>query len=251
MNRLDNKIALVTGAGVGIGHEICKALNNSGALVIAVARNTENLNLLKPSLSNKNHQFWSIDISKEEGQNQLLEKLEKFGFPHIVVNNLHIPREKKRLINTSKEYFSKDFTENIDHLFVVMEKTLQFQRKEGFGRWIGISSYAATIGVPGQVIYNSQKSVMESVFKSIAVEEGKYGITSNLIAPGFVLTPSTENRISKEIIEKLSSNNIMKRAGTAEEIAASVDFLASPMAGFITGITLPVCGGAQLAWGLT
>ena len=251
MNQLDHKIALVTGAGPGIGHDICRALNASGATVIAVARNADNLKLLKESLPESKHQFWSIDLSIEKGQNELVEKLELFGLPQIVICNLHIPSTKKRIVNMTKELFSKEFTGNIDHLFVLMEKTLNFQRAEKFGRWIGISSFAAQTGISGQTIYNAQKSAMESVFRNLAVEEGKYGITANLVAPGFITTPSTSARIPKEIIEKISTQNCLKRAGTSEEIAAAVNFLASPLAGYITGITLPVCGGAQLAWNLT
>jgi acetoacetyl-CoA reductase len=89
---------------------------------------------------------------------------------------------------------------------------------------------------------------MESLFLNLAVEEGKYGVTANLVAPGFILTPSIEKALPKEVIEKVSVSNIMKRAGKPEEVAAAVNFFASPVAAYITGVTLPVCGGAQLAW---
>jgi len=251
MQTLTNKTALVAGAGIGIGHAICKILSEAGATVIAVARNTEHLQQLKEKLQPGNHQYWSIDLSTNEGQQELLNKLEQFSFPHIVINNLHIPAEKKRLINASKDYFSKNFTANIDHLFVIMEKTLQFQRTEKFGRWIGISSMTAHSGVPGQSVYSAQKAAMESVFINLAVEEGKYGITSNLVAPGFIETPSVLSRIPKAVTDMLSTGNVMKRAGTSEEVAAAVAFFASPQASYITGITLPVSGGAELAWYFT
>jgi NAD(P)-dependent dehydrogenase (short-subunit alcohol dehydrogenase family) len=251
MQDLNNKIALVTGAGAGIGHAICKALSTAGATVIAVARDKENLERLKQELPAGQHQCWSIDLSDDAGQQELVERLEAFGFPHIVVCNLHIPTEKKRLINTTKENFSKGFTVNIDHLFAIMEKTLQFQRSEKFGRWIGISSLSVNTGSPGKSIYNAQKSVMESLFLNLAVEEGKYGITANIVAPGLIETPTTVKGISKEIFEKVSSFNVMKRAGTPAEVAAAVSFLVSMGASYITGINLPVNGGAQLTWQLS
>lgn len=251
MQNLQRKIALITGAGAGIGHAVCKELSKAGATVIAVARDRDNLEQLRQGIIEGAHQFWSIDLSDDKGQQQLLNHLEGFGFPHIVVCNINIPSGKKRLINTTKEDFSQNFTNNIDHLFLIMEKTLQFQRSEKFGRWIGVSSFAAHTGLAGQSIYNAQKSAMESLFLNLAVEEGKYGITSNVVAPGFIETPSTTNRIPKEIFDKVSSFNVMKRAGTAGEVAAAVAFLASTNASYITGINLPVCGGAQLAWHLS
>jgi len=248
MQDLNNKISLVTGAGAGIGHAICKSLSDEGSTIIAVARNTANLGHLQQLLNGSQHQFWPIDLSNKEGQQELLNRLENFSFPHIVVCNLHIPSPKKRVINTAAEEFSKNFTGNLDHLFVIMEKVLQFQRAEGFGRWIGISSFAAHTGLPGQAIYNAQKSAMESLLLNLAVEEGKYAITANIVAPGFIQTPSTEKKIPKEMFDKLASYNVMKRAGQPEEIAAAVKFFASTQASYITGINLPVCGGAQLAW---
>jgi len=251
MQILENKIALITGAGEGIGHAICKALSDDGATIIAVARNKNNLQQLQQQLSSAQHQYWSIDLSTTGGKEKLLQQLEAFSLPHIVVCNINIPSEKKRLINTTEENFSKNFTANIDHLFTIMQKTLQFQRAEKFGRWIGVSSFATQTGLPGQAIYNAQKSAMESLFLNLAVEEGKYGITANIISPGFIQTPSTEKRLPKEMFDKLASNNVMKRAGEAKEVAAAVSFFASGNASYITGINLPVCGGAQLAWQFT
>ncbi|MBG9378678.1 SDR family oxidoreductase [Panacibacter sp. DH6] len=248
MQTLSGKTALVTGAGVGIGHAICKTLAAQGAAVIAVARNQQNLAALQNDLPGNNHQYWSIDLASDAGQQQLLQQLEQHSFPHIVVNNLNIPSQKKRLINTTKQDFADSFSVNIDHLFVIMEKVLQFQRAENFGRWVGISSLTAQAGIPGQTIYGAQKSAMEAVFINLAVEEGKYGITSNLVAPGFIDTPSVEARVPKAVSAMLSTTNVLKRAGTPEEVAAAVAFFASPAASYITGIVLPVCGGAQLAW---
>ncbi|MEP6682598.1 MAG: SDR family oxidoreductase [Parafilimonas sp.] len=248
MQNLNNKFALVTGAGEGIGHAICKALSDDGATIIAVARNENNLQQLQQELAKSEHQYWAIDLTTKQGKEKLLSQLQAFGFPHIVVCNINIPSEKKRLINTTEESFSNNFTANIDHLFTIMQKTLQFQRTQNFGRWIGVSSFAAQIGLPGQAIYNAQKAAMESLIKNVATEEGKYGITANIVSPGFIQTPATEKRLPKEMFDKLASYNVMKRAGKPEEIAAAVSFFASQNASYVTGINLPVCGGAQLAW---
>jgi 3-oxoacyl-[acyl-carrier protein] reductase len=189
-----------------------------------------------------------LDLSSPEGKDKLLAQLTAFGFPHIVVCNINIPSEKKRVINITEENFSKGFTANIDHLFTILEKTVQFQRSEKFGRWIAVSSFAAGIGLPGQAVYNAQKTTLGALTLNIATEEGKYGITANIVSPGFIQTPATETRIPKEMFDKLASFNVLKRAGKPEEVAAAICFLASPGAAYITGVNLPVCGGAQLAW---
>lgn len=243
-----NIIALVTGAGLGIGHAICRELSSQGATIIAVARNTRNLETLKTTLPDNNHQFWSIDLSTAEGQIILLEKLKAFSYPHIVVINMHIPSEKMKLSQVSATNFSANIAINLEHLFAIMPGTIAFQRKEKYGRWIGISSFATQIGIPGQAVYNAQKSSLESLFKNLAVEEGKYGITANIVSPGIIETPSVNERIPAEILQLLSQCNVMKRAGKPEDVAAAVGFFASPQASYITGINLPVCGGAQLAW---
>ena len=109
-------------------------MSDDGATIIAVARNENNLKQLQQQLSSAKHQYWSIDLSTKEGREKLLQQLEAFNLPHVVVCNINIPSEKKRLINTTEENFSKGFTANIDHLFTIMQKTLQFQRAEKFGR---------------------------------------------------------------------------------------------------------------------
>ncbi len=248
MQKLNNKIALVSGAGVGIGHAICKTLADDGATIIAVARNENNLLQLQQQLNSDSHQFWPIDLSLQGGKEKLFSQLTAFSFPHIVVCNINIPSEKKRVINLKEENFSNGFTSNIDHIFTILEKTLQFQRSENFGRWIGVSSFAAGIGLPGQAVYNAQKAALSALMLNIATEEGKHGITANIVSPGFIQTPATETRIPKEMFDKLASFNVMKRAGKPEDVAAAIRFFASPDAAYITGVNLPVCGGAQLAW---
>ncbi|MFZ1799066.1 MAG: SDR family oxidoreductase [Chitinophagaceae bacterium] len=245
---LAGKKVLITGAGQGIGHAIAKSLLENSAHVIAVSRNEQKLDLLKNSVQSSNFECWPFDLSKEEGQHLLVEKLNETGYPHIVINSLNVHTPKKRLINFSKKELSENFTINMDHIFLIMEKTVQFQRAEKYGRWIGISSIAAHMSMPGQSLYAAQKLMMESFFMNLAVEEGKYGITSNIVCPGFIQTPSVVERMTDEMLEKLSAANVLKRAGTPEEVAAAVTFFAMPASSYITGVVLPVSGGTNLAW---
>ena len=248
MKILENKIALVTGAGIGIGHEICKQLAADGATIIAVARNKNNLDTLKQEMEEGNHQYWSIDLSNAEGQQHLHDKLAAFSFPHIVVVNINISSERQSLRKMNQKTFAKNFTVNADHLFSIIAPCLAFQKKENYGRWICISSIASHTGIPGQAIYNARKAAMESVFMNIAVEEGRFGITSNIVEAGIISTPTIQEKISADMMEIISTCNVLKRAGKPGEVAAAVNFLASPGASYITGARLPVNGGIYLAW---
>ena len=245
---LKGRTALVTGAGIGIGHAICVALAGKGATVIAVARDRANLEKLAATLDDTRHQCWSIDLVTKEGRAELLRRLKQVEMPVIVVNNLHVPSPKGRLRNISAEEFSSGFTANIDHLFTIMDPVVAAQHAAGFGRWIGITSKAARTGMPGQGRYNAQKAAMEALLNTLAVEEGQKGITANCVAPGFIDTPSVEVRVPAEVRAKLSRNNALAKAGTPDQVAAAVLFLVSPAASYISGEVVSVDGGASLAW---
>lgn len=250
MNDLQYKTALVLGAGAGIGHAICTAFAEAAATVVAVASNEKNLQALQQKTGTKEHRFYCLNLSAEKDIQLLADKLDKEGQPHIVVINLQLPFEKKRVINADEQLYNHTVAENLKPVFAILQKAVLFQRGEGFGRWIGISSFSMHTGIAGQALYNMQKATLESLMRNIAVEEGKHGITANSIAPGFIATPSVIAKYPEELRNKLAAANVVKRAGKPEEIAAAAIFLASPLAAYITGITLPVCGGAQLAWNL-
>jgi meso-butanediol dehydrogenase/(S,S)-butanediol dehydrogenase/diacetyl reductase len=239
------KTALVTGAGIGIGKAICDKLADRFR-IFAVSRNQNHLNEI--ALSINNVLVLKANLVTLEGQELLLGFLKTHGFPHIVISNLSTSSERKKLVSISSSIIQKKLTENIDHLLAIMTPVLEFQRREKYGRWIGISSMSAVLAVPGMSIYNMQKTAMESLFRTLATEEGKYEITANIVTPGIIATPSVLENYTPDKLEQISKQNVMQRAGTPAEVAAAVAFLAGEDATYITGINLPVNGGNHLAW---
>ena len=248
MQELKNKKVLILGVGKGIGKAIAIELSRMGAIILGVAKSNTGFKEVRNELSKNEHQLWEIDLSTNAGHSLLEKKIEENGYPHIVIANLFIRRKKEKLIDCANNIPEINFTENINCLLKIMDKIILFQRKEKFGRWIGISSFASEIGVPGQALYNAQKSAMLSFFKTLAVEEAKNYITANIISPGFIETPGTIDHIETNVYNKISKMNLLGRAGKPEEVAYVAGFLASQRASYITGVDIPVCGGANLAW---
>lgn len=242
------KYALVTGAGNGIGKAICVHLEKKGYHIIAVSRNEKHLEEIRSELANTGHLFFTADLITKKGCENLLEFLQKNVMPHVVVNNLRTPSERKKLIGLSSSIVDINIKENIDHLLLIMKPVIEFQREQKFGRWVGVGSMSNYFGVPGMAIYNMQKSILEQLMRTLATEEGKHGITANMVMPGLIATPSVLENYSTEEFELRSNQNVLQRIGTPEEVAAAVAFLASEEASYITGITLPVNGGNHLAW---
>ncbi|MFZ1611094.1 MAG: SDR family oxidoreductase [Chitinophagales bacterium] len=242
------KFALVTGAGNGIGKSICLHLEKIGYTIIAVSRNEKHLKEINDTLTNKEHLFFTTDLATKKGCIDLLQFLQKHGMPHVVVNNLRINSERKKLIGLSTAISEINIQENINHLLIIMSAVIDFQRQQKFGRWIGIGSMSNHFSVPGMAIYNMQKSMLEQLLWTLAAEEGKHGITANIVVPGLIATPSVLDNYSKEELDLRSQQNVLQRIGTTDEVASAVAFLASEDASYITGITLPVNGGTHLGW---
>ncbi|MBK7440273.1 MAG: SDR family oxidoreductase [Chitinophagales bacterium] len=248
MKTENNYTALITGAGSGIGKSIALQLADAGYKIIAVSRNEHHLNEISSALNNAKHITLQADLISDAGCEKLLACLQQNGMPHIVVCNLNSNPPRKKLQQLAAGIQEKSITENIKHLFCIMPEVIQFQRNQQYGRWIGISSMSPHLGVPGMSVYNMQKGVLENCLRTLASEEGKNNITANIIAPGLIATPTVLQNYIPEEMEKRKKENVMHKIGSPDDIAAAVNFLASPQAGFITGITLPVNGGNHLAW---
>lgn len=248
MQKTDRQLtAVVTGAGQGIGKSISQTLAAKGMRIFLVDKTEEKLKKLQEELTPDKHEIIVADLDKEEGQNKLLEFLNKNQFPDVIV----ISHETRVQLASIDKYCSNSLANentSIRWLKKVLPQILESQRKNKYGRWIAISSMVNQTGGPGQANYMLKKSILESMMRSIAVEDGKYNITANIVSPGIILTEGLKENYSPEIIDRLSQMNVMGRAGTPAEVAEAVSFLAD--ASYVTGINLPVCGGYNLGWSL-
>lgn len=254
---LKGKTALVAGASRGIGRAVSILLAAKGSQIIAVARGEEDLNKLRSLLPGEGHRFISVDLSDAAGIERLYQHCQDYSFPDIVVANFNFrtPPEKIGFLLQKADLSSAfvpvdDLVKNINYLAKILPETIDHQKQNSFGRWIGIGSIVSKMGGPGQFLYTASKQLLGSMMKTIAVEYGDRNITANMVLPGFIDTDATRKNYSPEHFNRLASMNLVKRAGSADEIAHAVAFLADPLASYITGIELPVCGGYDLSWAL-
>lgn len=244
----DDRRALVLGASRGIGAAIARRLDADGFDVTIVARSADGLAETAGAMSRSTS--LAVDLASEEGRATLADALEHNGQPHVVVGVVHLRRALSRISRTDPGEYAAAVGDHLGHLAAVARTALPAQREAGFGRWVFVSSLVASLGGHGQSVYAAQKSAMESFSRSLAVEEGRFGITSNVVVPGFIATDHMAETYSAEQRAAFEQSSVVQRSGRPDEVAHVVSFLADERAGFVTGASVPVTGGAELSWWL-
>ncbi|MHC5155333.1 MAG: 3-oxoacyl-[acyl-carrier-protein] reductase [Planctomycetota bacterium] len=243
----EQRLAVVTGAARGIGRAIVMELLNQGRKVAGLDLNAEQLTELETVAAEAGHSVITcqVDITQTD---KLVETLEQLAQDHggigILVNNAGITRDRL-MIQMDEDDFDKVIAVNLKAAFVATRVAARSMIRNKFGRLVHISSVAGVMGQAGSTNYAASKSGLIGMSKSIAREVGKKNVTSNCIAPGFIMTEMTE--VLPDIVKTEAKKVIpMKRFGKPEEIARAVAFLASDEAGYITGQVLCVDGGMAM-----
>ncbi|KKD00292.1 MULTISPECIES: SDR family oxidoreductase [Photobacterium] len=243
------KVALVTGAKGGIGSAITQGLVDAGYRVIATYFPTGEAKakewFAENNYSDSQVRLLPLDVTDaaycEEALTTLLKEEGKID---VLVNNAGITRDstfKRMTVQQWKEVMST----NLDSLFNVTHPLFASMCDNGFGRIINISSVNGLKGQFGQANYSAAKAGMIGFTKALAAEGARYGVTVNAIAPGYTGTPMVE-AIKPEVLDAIKAEIPMKRLAQPNEVSASVNFLASDAAAYITGETLSVNGGLYM-----
>ena len=242
---LANQVAVVTGAGRGIGQAIAERLVSLGAKVAAVSRSESNarrtadaLNAATPDSA----RAYAADVSDPAAiaavAKQILADFERVD---ILVNNAGVTRDGLSM-KMSESDWDTVLDTNLKGAFFFIQAFQRSMLRQRRGRIINISSVAGLTGNAGQANYSASKAGLVGLTKSLARELASRSITVNAVAPGFIVTDMT-NELPDDVKTKVTANIPLARFGQADEIAAAVAYLAGPDAGYVTGQVLYVDGG--------
>jgi 3-oxoacyl-[acyl-carrier protein] reductase len=241
---LTGKTALVTGASGGIGAAIATTLHAQGASVVLHGTREERLAALKAELGERAHIVTANLGDREAVANIIAEATEKAGPISILVNNAGITRDNLAM-RMKEEEWDAVIDVNLTASMILCRTAMRGMMKARHGRIISISSIVGVIGNPGQSNYAASKAGMIGYSKALAQEVASRGVTVNVIAPGFIETPMTDE-LSDDQKTALLSRVPAARLGHADEIAAAVAYLASDEAAYVTGATIHVNGGMAM-----
>ena len=242
-----NKVALVSGAGRGIGRQIALRLAQAGCTVVCSSRNPASCGAVADEINASGGKALSVpfDVSKpEEIRASCIEILKKFDSVDILVNNAGITRDNL-MMRMSDDEWNDVISTNLSSAFFLTRGLLRPMMGKRWGRIINISSLSGQAGNAGQVNYAAAKAGLIALTKSLAKEVASRNITVNAIAPGFIETDMT-SVLPQSVMTAVMPLIPMKKMGKADDIAASCLFLASDQAAYITGQVLGVNGGLYM-----
>jgi len=243
--RLNGRVALITGSGRGIGQAAALALAQEGVRIVVTDIDAEAVRATCDALRQDGHECIGVpaDVCHPVQVEALAaQAVEAFGKVDILVNNAGFTRDKY-LTKMPLEDWESVIDTILKGAFLCTRAVLPAMQQQGWGRIISISS-RAHLGNPGQANYAAAKAGLIGFTRSLALENGKFNITANAIAPGLIETQLTRALPTFDKLQEAAlAHNPIRRLGSLDDISNAILFLASDRSGFITGETLHVTGG--------
>ena len=248
-NQHQNKIAIVTGGGSGIGLAITRKFVEKGILTIIVGRDSAKLQNAKQELGDLCYPV-PLDLTDLSAIPAFVKDIsQRFGRIDILVNNAGI-NQKKEFLDVTDEDFTRIMHTNVTAVFALSREVVTLMTAAGQGSILHISSMASRYGIPKVIAYSASKSAVEGMTRAMAVELSPRGIRVNCIAPGFIATDMSAKALNEdaERRQKVFSRTPMGHLGQPSDIGDAAYFLTSDEARYCTGVILPIDGGNSIGF---
>jgi NAD(P)-dependent dehydrogenase (short-subunit alcohol dehydrogenase family) len=249
MSAFDGKVALVTGAGSGIGQATAMAFARAGARVAVADMDVQGgkQTVRRIQQAEGDARFYEVDVT-DEGQvaDLVTACIDAFGQLDFAHNNAGIGAPAAPLHESDRLAFDRVLAVNVVGVWLCLKYEAQVMLRQGNGAIVNTASLAGLIGFPNNIAYSASKHAVIGITRTAALEYAREGIRVNAVCPAFVMTPMVEGFLRADprlSVERLARMQPMGRLGTAEEVAEAVLWLCSDAASFITGIALPLDGG--------
>lgn len=247
MNRLEGKVAVVTGGNAGIGEAVAKRFADEGASVVVTGRRQQELDRVVSGIRHNKGKALAVagSVTDEAHAQEVAQRtLDSFGHIDILVNNAGIGDFGKRLHETDDATWTTVLDVNLTGVFRMTRAIVPQMLKQGRGAIVNISSIASLVGIPTVSAYAASKGGLDALTRAVAIDYAPDGIRCNVVNPGLIDTPMAAPLMANpDMLQPILAQYAIRRPGTPEEVANMVLYLASDEAAWVTGGTFTIDGG--------